>query len=249
MLSRIFVLIVLAALSLSSASCGKRHRVVDIVLLCDHTTSSRCDEESVRKAARPFITEPVPSSRFEVVIVGCGSDDTEIVYEIVVPERWGSGATQKKRAWIEAEERHLGSLRFKRPQRCSGIVGGIDRSVRRLRESKREKKMLLVDSDLREVSTETGFNFERSIPSPPAFVEAARQHGLLPDLRGIDVVSCDVHADSTPDARRWSAKQANALHAAWAAYFSAGGAGHVEFLERCPWEKPESAEIARGDGR
>jgi hypothetical protein len=244
------VVIFVAVLLAVTQGCGKRHRITDVTYLCDHTTSSRCDEESVRKAARPFIAHAEPGSRFEVMVIGCGSDDAETVYEITVPERWGSGATQKKRAWIEAEERHLGSLRLKRPQRCSGIVGGIFRAVRRQHEGDRSDKKLLVDSDLREVSTtETGFNFERSIPSPSVFVETVRDRGLMPDLRGIEVVVCDVHADSTPDSRHWSAKQTIALHAAWSAYFRAAGVDHVEFLEKCPWEKSDSAEIAWGSAQ
>jgi hypothetical protein len=245
MRSLIAVLALLVLLVLPSG-CGKHHRIVDTIYLCDHTTSSRCDEESIRKAAHPFIAHPEPGSRFEVMVIGCGSDGAEIIYEITVPERWGSGATQKKRAWIEAEERHLGNLRLKRPQRCSGIVGGIARAASRLHEGGQGEKKLLVDSDLREVSAETGFNFERSIPSPSAFVETVKERGLLPDLRAITVVVCDVHADSTPDARHWSAKQTIALQSAWSAYFRAAGVDQVEFLERCPWEKSDSAEIAWG---
>lgn len=244
---RSLVAVPLLALLLALASgCGKHQRITDVTYLCDHTTSSRCDEESVRKAVHPFITHPELGSRFEVMVIGCGSDDAETVDAITVPERWGAGATQKKRAWIEAEERHLGNLRLKRPQRCSGVVGGIARAARRLHEGVQGEKKLLVDSDLREVSTETGFNFERSIPSPSAFVDTVKERGLLPDLRAIAVVVCDVHADSTPDARHWSAKQTIALHAAWAAYFRAAGVDHVEFLERCPWEKSDGAEIAWG---
>ena len=246
MFSFVVKLLVVAVLALLLASCGRHHRVADTVYLCDHTTSSRCDEESVRKAAHPFIARPEPGNRFEVVVVGCGSDDADTVGVISVPERWGSGATQKKRAWMEAEERHLGDFRLSRPRRCSGIVGGIARTARRLHEGNRPFKKLLVHSDLREVSTETGFNFERSVPLPSAFVEAVRERGLMPDFRGIEVTVCGVHADSTPDARRWSAKQAIALQAAWAAYFQAAGVQHVQFLERCPWEKAGNLEIALG---
>ncbi len=242
----LFIALLLAVLLALASGCGKHQRITDVTYLCDHTTSSRCDEESIRKAAHPFITHAEPGSRFEVMVIGCGSDDSETIYEITVPERWGSGATQKKRAWIEAEERHLGNLRLKRPQRCSGVVGGIARAAHRLHEGDQGEKKLLVDSDLREVSTETGFNFERSIPLPTAFVETVKERGLLPDLRAITVVVCDVHADSTPDARRWSAKQTIALHAAWLAYFRTAGVDHIEFLEKCPWEKSDGAEIALG---
>jgi hypothetical protein len=235
---------VVATLSVSSLGCGQRHQAGDTVFLCDHTTSSRCDEESVRKAARPFIAHPSPGSRFEVVVVGCGSDDADTVEVVTVPERWGSGATQKKRAWIEAEERHLDDFRLKRPQRCSGVVGGVARAAGRLHEGGRPNKKLLIHSDLREVSMETGFNFEKSVPLPADFVQTVRERGLLPDLRGIEVTLCGVHADSTPDARRWSAKQAIALQAAWAAYLRAAGADRVQFLERGPWEKAENAEVA-----
>lgn len=243
------VALLLSVLFALSSGCGKHRRISDTYYLCDHTTSSRCDEESVRKAVRPFIRHPEPGSRFEVMLVGCGSDDAETIYEIRVPERWGAGATQQKLAWIEAEERHLDNLRLRRPQRCSGIVGGIDRATRRLHESDQPDKKLLVDSDLREVSTETGFNFERSIPSPSAFVETVKEHGLLPDLRAITVVVCDVHDDSTPDARHWSAKQTIALQAAWSAFFRAAGVDHIEFLEKCPWEKSENSDVAWGSAQ
>jgi hypothetical protein len=245
----IIALIVVAALSVLSVDCGKHHRVVDTIYVCDHTTSSRCDEESVRKAAHPFIMHPEPGSRFEVTLIGCGSDDAETIYVITVPEHWGPGAAQKKRAWIEAEERHLSNLRLKRPQRCSGIIGGIARASHRLHEGDQGEKKLLIDSDLREVSTETGFNFERSIPSPSVFVETVKERGLLPDLRGIEVVVCDVHSESTPDARHWSAKQTIGLQADWSAYFRAAGVDHVQFLERCPWERTESAEITLGSAQ
>jgi hypothetical protein len=246
---KLLKLLVVAALLVLSVGCGKHHRVVDTIYLCDHTTSSRCDEESVRKAIHLFIARPEPGSRFEVMVVGCGSDDADTVGIITAPERWGSGAAQKKRAWMEAEERHLDDFRLKRPQRCSGIVGGIARAARRLHEGGRPDKKLLIHSDLREVSTETGFNFERMVPLPAAFVEAVRERGLLPDLRGIEVTVCGVHPDSTPDARHWSARQTLALRAVWSAFFRAAGVQHVDFLEKCPWEESDLANVAGGGVR
>jgi hypothetical protein len=184
-----------------------------------------------------------------MMTIGCGSDDLDVMSVIDVPIHWGASAAQKKRAWIEAEERHLGNLRLKRPQRCSGIVGGIDRAARRLRESEKAEKKLLIDSDLREVSAETGFNFERSVPEPSVFVESVRERGLLPDLRGFEITVCGVHPDSTPDARHWSARQTLALHAAWSAFFRAAGVEHIDLLEKCPWEESDSVEISWGGAK
>jgi len=239
-LNRILVSVAAALL----AGCHGRHRAVDLVYVCDHSTSSRCGEENIRRGFAPLIRRPIAGSRGQAIAVGCGSDDAESIYEVIVPDRWGGGVNERKRMWSETESRHLGTLRLRRPQPCSGIVGAISRGVRILRQSERPRRRLLVDSDLREASDETGFNFERSIPKPADFVETVKRHGLLPNLDGIEVVVCDVHEDSSPNARRWSARQSSALHADWSAYFAEAGAPDVEFLERCPWQESADGEIA-----
>ena len=230
-------------------ACGRRSEPRETIKLCDHTTSSRCDEQSVRRAAHNFLKNLVPGSRFTVVTVACTSDQVETVYEINVPTRWGSGASQKRRAWLEAEEAHLESLRLRRPERCSGVIGSIWRVGRLLQESERPVKELLVDSDLREVSPELGFNFEKSVPSAEAFLARIKEKGLLPDLRGVRLVIYGVHDDSSPDSRRWTSQQAADLRAAWSAVFRAAGVERIEFRAIAPWEKFDSTTVAWGDPR
>jgi hypothetical protein len=224
----------LSVLVACRSGSGPRERLE----LCDHTTSSRCDEQSIRRAAHNFLKNLVPGSRFTVVLVACTSDQVETVYEINVPLHWGSGAAQKRRAWLEAEEAHLESLHLRRPERCSGIVGSIWRVSRLLQESERPVKELFVNSDFREVSAELGFNFEKEVPSPAAFLARIREKNLLPDLREIRVVIYGVHDDASPDSRRWTSQQAAALRAAWTAAFKAMGVDNVEFRAAAPWEAP-----------
>jgi hypothetical protein len=180
--------------------------------------------------------------------VACTSDLVEIVYEISVPLRWGPGATQKRLAWLEAEKRHLETLRLRRPERCSGIIGAIWRASRLLQESGRPVKELLINSDLREVSPELGpgINFEKVIPTPEEFLRKVKEKNLLPDLRGIRVYLYGVHDEASPDSRRWTSQQAAALRAAWTVVFRAAGVEHVEFRATSTWERNESTNIAWG---
>ena len=234
--------------SLLFAGCGNHSQPRDILLLCDNTTSSHCDERGVRKAAQSFLKDLVPGSRFTVMTVACTSDQVETVYEISIPPRWGSGAAQKRRAWLEAEERHLEALRLRRPERCSGIIGAVWRASRFLDESGRPVKGLFIDSDLREVSPELGpgINFEKNVPSPEVFLAKIKEKNLLPDLRGVQVILYGVHDEASPDSRRWTSQQATALRAAWVAAFSAMGVNKIEFRATTPWEGSESANLAWG---
>ena len=238
--------LVVASALLLIVACNNRSEPRETLLVCDHTTSSRCDEQSVRKAAQQLLKNPVPGSRFTVINVACTGDQVETVYQIVVPSRWGSGVAKKRRAWLEAEQAHLESLRLRRPERCSGIVGSIWRGSRLLQESERPVKELLIDSDLREVSAELGFNFEKAVPSPQAFLARIREKSLLPDLREIRVVIYDVHDDVSPDSRRWTSQQAAALRADWLEFLKAAGVEHVEFRATAPWEKSDPADVAWG---
>jgi len=245
---RLGVVFATAAVALSSG-CPERHQSIDLTYLCDPSTSSRCGKENIRQGLAPFIRHPTVGSHARVITVGCGSDDADLLYEVFVPDHWGPGANERKRMWSEAEWRHLSTLRLRRPQSCSGIVGAISRAARMSQQSGREQRRLLLDTDLREASEETGFNFERSIPTAAEFVDAVKRRGLLPDLRGVELVVCDVHGDSSPNARRWSAKQSTALRAAWSAYFAEAGAGNVDFLERCPWQESVEGDTALSGGR
>jgi hypothetical protein len=224
--------------------CGGRAQPSDVLLVCDGTTSARCDEQSVRKSALSFLKKPIPGSRFTVLAVGCGSDEAEAILQISVPLSWGSGAAEKRRAWQEAEARHLDDLHLRRPRRCSAVVGTIWRGSRMLQESTKPVREMWIDSDLREASPETGLNFEKSIPSPEEFVRRIRERGLLPDLRGIRVLVYHVHDDQSPDSRRWTSQQAAALRAAWAAAFKAMGAENVECRSAAPWEVSDRTSIA-----
>jgi len=230
------------------AACGGRPQPRHTVLVCDHSTSSACEEASVRNAARAMLARPVPGSRFETLLVGCGSDDIARPLLLGVPARWGSGAAQKRRAWIEAEERHLENLRLGRRERCSGIVSALWQAARILKESNLPVKEIELNSDLREVSPETGFNLERSIPAPSAFVGKLREQGVLPNLANVDIVVCGVHDNASPDTKRWTARQSAALRAAWTAAFSAMGVRDVELGERCPWDEGGRGEIAAERG-
>jgi hypothetical protein len=215
------------------------------VYLCDHTTSAHCDEQSVRKAARGSLKAPVPGDRFTVLSVACTSDQVETLYETIVPT-WGGGVARKRRAWIEAEEEHLESLHLRRQEHCSGIVGSIWRASRLLQESKRPIKVLIINSDLREVSAELGFNFEKAIPAPDVFVTRIKEKNLLPDLHGVTVTLSGVHDEVSPDSRRWTSQQSTALRAAWSEAFRAMGVSGVEFRNAAPMENPESDNHAWG---
>jgi hypothetical protein len=235
----------LALLLASILGCGQS-KPAEVVFACDGTTSALCNEVSIAKAARSFMRKPVPGSRFTVIMVGCASDEAETIVQISVPTSWGSGAAEKRRAWQEAEFRHLEDLRLRRPQRCSAVVGTIWRGSRMLHESAKPVKELWIDSDLREASPETGFNFEKAVPSPEAFVQRIRERGLLADLRGIRVILYHVHDDQSPDSRRWTSQQATALRAAWTAAFKAMGVDNVEFRLTAPWEESGRNTVAWG---
>ena len=99
------------------AACDKRPQAVERLSIPDHTTSSHCDETSVRQEVRVFLRENVPGSRLTIMPVACTSDMVEITDQFMVPARWGSGAAQKRRAWMEAELQHLENLRL--PRRAS----------------------------------------------------------------------------------------------------------------------------------
>jgi hypothetical protein len=236
--------VVLAAL----LACNGRPQPIERVSVPDNTTSSHASEMSVKKEAQAFLGELVPGSRFTVMPVACTSDLVEIIYDISVPLRFGSGAAQKRRAWLEAEERHLETLRLRRPERCSGVVGAIWRASRFLQESGRPVKELYINSDLREVSPELGpgVNFEKTIPAPEDFLLKVKEKNLLPDLHGVRVYVYGVHDEASPDSRRWTSQQAAALRAAWTAFFKAAGVDHVEFRAASTWEKAEPANVAWG---
>ena len=238
----------LALLLALLVGCG-RVQSADIVLVCDDTTSALCNEQSIYKAAQSFLKKPVPGSRFVVITVGCASDEAETIVEIPVPPHWGSGAGDKRRAWQEAEARHLENLHLRRPRRCSAIVGALWRGSRMLQDSTKPVKEMWIDSDLREASPETGLNFEKAIPSPEAFVQRIRERGLLPDLRGVRVVLYHVHDDQSPDSRRWTSQQATALRAAWTAAFKAMGVEGVEFRANAPWDVAGPTNLAWSDPR
>lgn len=227
-------------------ACNKRPEAVDRLSVPDHTTSSHCDETSVRQEVRAFLRENIPGSRLTIMPVACTSDMVEITDQFTVPSSWGSGAAQKRRAWMEAELQRLEDLRLPRRERCSGIIGTLWRAGRFLQESTRPVKELNLNSDLREASPELRMNFEKSIPSPEEFVARVKEEHLLPDLHGIRVFVYGVHNETSPESRRWTSKQATALLAAWTALLKAAGVEHIEFRASSRLEQGAGEKVSLG---
>ncbi|MBI2444276.1 MAG: hypothetical protein HYV42_03495 [Candidatus Magasanikbacteria bacterium] len=206
------------------------------MLVCDRSTSSTCDEVKVEAAALAFLgSNPPPGSTFTVLATGCDVGDVTVVLELRVPRRWGGGVASRKRRWRRESEELIADLILPPLSDCSGIVATLWKSGRALAEANGHGQLILV-SDLREVSAALGFNFEREVPKPSAFVKKLREEGLLPDLSGSDSYVCGVHDRRNPDGTPWTARQSQTLREAWQAAFAAMGLPGAVLREECRFE-------------
>ena len=244
MRSLVFVALLLCA-------CGAKFPPVDEVVLCDRSSSAAvCDEPAVRQAAMAFLDgSPQPGSRFELVVVGCATDDVARLYAIEVPGRWGRGAVRKRRRWYEEERQRLERLELPAVNRCSAIAAGIWRGSRILAERPGTERRLVVISDLREVDRSLGINFERKVPAPGEFVRKLRSAELLGELSTVKTTICGVHDRATPDAPAWTARRAQQLRLAWNEALTAMGAPGVPLTETCDFGNVHVQVLASQVGR
>src|SRR2546430_13243644 len=220
----LLMLVVLAAGACAGAHAHEDSQV-HAILLCDRSSSAAefsCSANTVLGAGRWWADEAALGGTFEVWLIGDGIDIPRLVTESY-PDRFRPPVSQSKRAWRDAFEARLGRNGGTLPTNTgSAIAEALWRVSRRLNEAGRGRKVLILASDLRQV-TPGAWDFERHVPRPAEFISWLRRMDLMLELRaGVELTVCGFHSE-TPTGTSRSTASYHRTRALWEQVFTAWG--------------------------
>jgi hypothetical protein len=209
---------------------------VHVALLCDRSTSgaeAACPAGTVVEIGRLWAdAAQTRGGRFEIWVFGRGIEPTRLGVEDY-PRRFKPPVSESKRAWRAEFEARLAARAAELPTHGgSAIAEGVWRVARRLNEAGPGRKILVLATDLRQV-TPGVWNFERHVPRPLDFVRWLDVQGLgvaLPEK--IELLVCGFHSESPSATSRASAANYNRTRALWQQVFASWGAG-AQIREDC----------------
>src|SRR2546426_445489 len=192
------MLVVLAAGACAGAHAHEDSQV-HAILLCDRSSSAAefsCSANTVLGAGRWWADEAALGGTFELWLIGGGIDIPRLVSE-TYPEDFRPPVSESKRAWRHAFEARLGGTGGTLPTNTgSAIAEALWRVSRRLNEASRGRKVLILASDLRQV-TPGAWDFERHVPRPAEFLAWLGRMDLSLELRAdVQLMVCGVHSET-----------------------------------------------------
>jgi hypothetical protein len=210
-------------------------RQVHVALLCDRSSSGAevsCPASTLVAVGR-FWADAAESrgGDFEIWLFGRGIEPTRFGSE-EYPRRFAPPVSESKRAWREAFEARLAGRAAQLPGNAgSAIAEGVWRVARRL-EQARGRRVLVVASDLRQV-TPGVWNFERWVPRAAEFIQWLDREGLRVEHAGtIEFHVCGFHSETPSGTSHASADRYNRTRALWAHVFATWSV-NSEIAEEC----------------
>lgn len=203
-------------------------------VVCDRSDSGvglACTPEVLRATVRRWATEALerPGSTLVAVQVGRARDDVGVLHRLEVPEAWGPGVAAQQRQWQEGVE--AAEPAAVTAPAGSAVVEAVSVAMA-MPASTPGQRVLVLLSDLRQVTPGTRWNFERTVPTAPRFNAWVRDAGLWVDLAGVEVRGCGVH-HLAGGGRRHDALADARLRAVWDTLLREAGATRVELAPLC----------------
>jgi len=220
----------LVLLVLGATACAEVHAHEDsqvhVILLCDRSSSAAefsCSPNTVLGAGRWWADAAALGGTFEVWLIGDGIDIRRLVSE-TYPERFRPPVSESKRAWRHAfEARLVGKAGTLPTNTGSAIAEAIWRVSRRLNEAGQGRRVLILASDLRQM-TPGAWDFERHVPRPAEFLAWLRRMDLMLEIRpGVELTVCGFHSETPPGTSRSTAVSYHRTRVLWEQVFTASG--------------------------
>lgn len=205
-----------------------------LAVVCDASDSGAgvtCTPAALSRAVRAWSLDAVsrPGSRMVIVQTGRARDDAAVIAHAEVPPSWGPGARARKAAWTRALLAALPAELAARPG--SAVLEAIHVALGAIpRDGERSLRVL---SDLREVSADGGWNFERRVPRADRFRAWISRVGLTLDLRDATVDVCGMHHQRAARGPRFGARAEQEIRAMWEGIFRDAGSRAVRIEARC----------------
>jgi hypothetical protein len=221
----LLMLLVVAADACAGAH-GHERAQVQVILLCDRSSSATelsCSANTVLDAAGWWADEAALGGTFEVWLVGDGIDIARLVAE-TYPDRFRPPVSESKRAWRQAFEARIGEQTAALPtNRGSAIAEALWRVSRRLNEAGPGRKVLILASDLRQV-TPGAWDFERRVPRPREFLAWLNRTDLTLELGAdVELRVCGFHSETPAGTSHSTAASYHRTRALWQQVFKTWG--------------------------
>ncbi|MFA6958376.1 MAG: hypothetical protein WC538_21120 [Thermoanaerobaculia bacterium] len=239
----IHVACVVLAIVGATACTGPRHPVAVRVLVDDSSSEiteacrGSCNATAERDVFDALTKRRVPvGSTFDSDVL---TGDIDIVGRYVShPWPVAPSIDLRQNAWRTNGEAALATSPELSGAGGSALFAGLW-AEGRLFSHAEHTEYLVVASDLRDRSPNPDrrgrllWNFEREVPAPDDVVATLRAHDLIPDLRGVHVVACNVHGGNSTEAATWSASKEAAVETVFRVVVLEGGAADVAVVPRC----------------
>lgn len=195
----------------------------------DSTTGHACDTARLELAFDRWLerTRAASGSAFVIYVAGRERDDTRRVFSF---RPMGNGAAKRLASALGARK-EIAALTPDANKPGSAIAEAISVAASGMPPAPAARSLVVL-SDLRQY-TRGRWNFERRPLPAKRFVAELERNKLLPDLAGVPVVACGLHARRGKHAPRYSARQAARVRAAWQAVFARSRAASVKIAGDC----------------
>lgn len=213
------------------------------VVLCDRSDSSvelACSPSRIGAAFDAWALKAMESrtGQFDVMIIGSGVHDVELVLSESAPRSFQPPLSQSRRRWLRTARQRVLEAPLPAKRNASAILEGIYAASFRLSGLAGEKRLVIM-SDLRQVSGR--WNFERRVPENAAeWIEALPGK---PDLQGVRVSVCGFHTSSVGGTKTTVA-QLIQLRRLWTETFKRWGIAELPILEECDFGQGSGNRLA-----
>ena len=209
---------------------------LEVVAVCDRSSSAgetSCSISDLETIYRGYVDQSHlrRGSRLSILVPGQGIDDPQWVFESSPPQQWQRGGVpQQKRSWELDESERLSTVGLPVLDNASGLFESQWTGAGRLQARPDSRRILVIASDLRQVSG--SHNFERRVPQPERFLAWLEDEQLVADLTGIEVVVCGKH-DRSITGPTWTAQKSQSVQDVWEHALSAMNPLSLSFEQDC----------------
>lgn len=196
----------------------------NFIIICDDSSSAAgysCNPETLSALGLMWSekADEAGQGSFQLFLIDRDFDSTSMLFSITYPDHFPGPVTAHKKKWRNDFIRSLGEKTRDMPHdKGSAIVEGIYRSS--LRMPKNGETVIFILSDMREVSGDGAFNFERRVPTEKEFTRWLHNRAIIPDFGSSTRIQvCGCHPYTPGGTSKMTSRNYNQLISLWQAVF------------------------------
>lgn len=212
------------AMLVAMSHVAQAETAANFIVLCDRSSSASefaCTPTTIGALGRLWLkqADETEGGSFELFLIDRDFDSTSLLFSIAYPDHFPGPVTAHKKKWQTDFIRSLSEKTLDMPHDTgSAVVEAIFRSS--LRIPKKGETTIVILSDMRELTGDGVFNFERRVPTEKEFSRWLRNRGIRPDFgNATRIIACGVHPATPSGTSKMTSQNYNQLISLWQTIF------------------------------